>query len=114
MTADELRKLAEIAGFYGTVVSTFHNEDGAEVPIEVYLKDGKDSLPVILWQPHIRIEQAYSVENGIPEEKRREYIYQLIIATGQQGLPPTYNAWNLVHATADQRCRAALAASKEG
>ena len=97
MTKEELKKLAEIAG------------------VKLWeICDGFITTKGIEWQPHIRIEQAYSVENGIPEEKRREYIYQLIIATGQQGLPPTYNAWNLVHATADQRCRAALAASKEG
>lgn len=101
MITDELRKLAEIAGL-----------KPKEMMGDIRYWE-KRKADWVLWQPHLRIEQAYSVENGIPEEKRREYIYQLIIATGQQGLPPTYNAWNLVHATADQRCRAALAAAKE-
>lgn len=105
MTADELKKLAEIAGLIYNENKGYGYYFDSNIDIFFIEED---------WQPHFRIEQAYSVENGIPEEKRREYIYQLIIATGQQGLPPTYNAWNLVHATADQRCRAALAAAKEG
>jgi len=111
MTADELRRLSEIAGLKLSAVGELL-QSGSR-----FYRPNKGkyytNIPVYDWQPHLRIEQAYSVENGIPEEKRREYIYQLIIATGQQGLPPTYNAWNLVHATADQRCRAALAAAKE-
>ena len=115
MTADELRKLAEIAGFYGTVVSTFHNEDGAEVPIEVYLKDGKDSLPVILWQPHLRIEQAMMVAEAfdcyeIGKDMSSAAPYWCQIFTGVGG-PMIGQAIGMELPYAI--CRAALAAKEE-
>lgn len=108
MTADELRKLAEIAGL------KYEETLGGTIFI--------DSLPVTnaVWQPHFNIKQAMMVENSIPEIKRCLYIEELSKIVGINLIAAFYyDSYNyllfrLVNATADQRCRAALAAEKEG
>lgn len=108
MTPEELKKLAEIAGL--------------KIEGRYYIKGNglvfNDSIHLDDWQPHERIEQAFMVEDKMPEFLRYRYIKELInIVTDGDKLnlyAEWIVKWKLTHATAEQRCRAALEALKEG
>ena len=106
MTADELRRLSEIAGLKLSAVGELL-QSGSR-----FYRPNKGkyytNIPVYDWQPHLRIEQAMMVAEGIPENKRFHYIDEL-----KKIVPLHSGGWFLINATAEQRCRAALAAAKE-
>lgn len=66
MTADELKKLAEIAGLR-LVKRHFHHtdDDGCFVYQPAYFLKANFYCYVSEWQPHLRIEQAFLVVEGM-------------------------------------------------
>lgn len=55
------------------------------------------------------IAAAYAMEEAIPEGKRHAYVEALtVIVEGAQRLNAWQTGWALLHATPEQRCRAAV------
>ena len=120
MTADELKKLAKLAKLK-LVKRHFHHtdKDGCFVYYPAYFSGSNFYCYVSDWQPHLRIEQAYLVESGIPGNKQLEYMCALqdivVSDVPDEWIPGAgFLTFSVVHANANQRCHAALAAAKEG
>lgn len=108
MNAKDRRRLAELCGYSLEVYPATK-----QFPARHFLRG--ENLPQIKfesWHPDTDISQAMMVEETIPEEKQEIYCCQLedIVAADTR----RWDIFPLLHATADQRCRAALAALKEG
>ena len=96
MTNEERKKLAELCGF---------TESSG------YFKRDKDWIPVLIWKPDEFIEQAMMVEEAIG--KLGDFVKVKYASTLHKNYGMSVFLFDLIHATAEQRSRAALAA-KEG
>ena len=113
MTKEQLKKLAEIAG-----LTMFITETNSGFIVNEYLLHGDFFCCQSDWQPHLRIEQAYLVESGIPGNKQLEYMCALqdivVSDVPDEWIPGAgFLTFSVVHANANQRCHAALASAKE-
>lgn len=108
MTAEELRRLAEIAGFsISKYYSDFYTKNiSKRKEIAIMVKD---------WRPHLRIEQAMMVADSFPQWKVGKYkfenmqiIYECILTIEDEEL------YEQAETPALAICNAALAAAKEG
>jgi len=102
MEQAQLKKLAEMAGL---------NQPFKDVGGKDYWFKGVYFSTLNGWVPHVKIKQAFMVEEKIPELKRPIYLNALekIVNGGITGALYSNNFFRVVHATAAQRCAAALA-----
>ena len=112
MTADELRRLSEIAGLKLSAVGELL-QSGSR-----FYRPNKGkyytNIPVYDWQPHLRIEQAMMVADSFPQWKVGKYkfenmqiIYECIFTIEDEEL------YEQAETPALAICNAALAAAKE-